>query len=243
MGNNIETKDTNNMIAKSDEGQKATFEGKMRVYMSFQPIVLPHIGELINEMILRGRSAEEIQAAVGSAALGYSTFYQTFMNPQELTGHHSHENQHQQDAYMSENTTQTAPKDGPHIDAGDMSPQELRDWLRGMAKSAGSMDTFDRRATDSVFESLKDRARELADDLTEKVNFLQCKEISRSADHTSAIQGDLRHYQGMLLSVRGFLQAAEPYRIQNAEIHQTSSCLTHECGAQECKGSATQGSD
>lgn len=82
MGNNNETKTQTNMIAKSDEGQRATFEGKMRVYMSFQPIVLPLIGELINEMILRGRSAEEIQAAVESAARGYSTFYQTFMNPQ-----------------------------------------------------------------------------------------------------------------------------------------------------------------
>lgn len=144
---------------------------------------------------------------------------------------------------MNEKTTLTAPKDGPYINAGDMSPQELRDWLRDMANSSSSMDTFNRRATDSAFESLKERARGLADDLTEKVNFLQCKEISRSADHTNAIQGDLLYYQGILRSVRDFLQAAEPYRIQNAESHQTSSCLTHECGAQECKGSATQGSD
>lgn len=143
----------------------------------------------------------------------------------------------------AEKTTQTAPKDGPHINAGDMSPQELRDWLRDMANSAGSMNDFDRRATDSVFESLKSRARELADDLTEKVNFLQSKEISRSADHTKAIQGDLLYYQGILRSVRDFLQSAEPYLIQNIENYQTSSCLKHECGAQECKGSATQGSD
>ncbi|ECD6312698.1 hypothetical protein KCE64_004535 [Salmonella enterica subsp. enterica serovar Hvittingfoss] len=80
MGNNSETKDTNSVTAKSDEGQMTISEGKMRAYMSFQPIVLPLIGELINEMILRGRSAEEIQAAVESAARGYSTFYQTFMS-------------------------------------------------------------------------------------------------------------------------------------------------------------------
>lgn len=79
MSNN-EIKDANNSIAKSDEGQITISEGKMRVYMSFQPIVLPLIGELINEMVLRGRSAEEIQAAVESAARGYSTFYQTFMS-------------------------------------------------------------------------------------------------------------------------------------------------------------------
>ncbi|MGG6032562.1 hypothetical protein [Salmonella enterica] len=66
--------------AKSDENQSTISEGKMRAYMSFQPIVLPLIGELINEMVLRGRSAEEIQAAVESAARGYSTFYQTFMS-------------------------------------------------------------------------------------------------------------------------------------------------------------------
>lgn len=80
MGNNIEAKDANNSIAKSDEGQITISEGKMRVYMSFQPIVLPLIGELINEMILRGRSAEEIQAAVESAARGYSTFYLSFVH-------------------------------------------------------------------------------------------------------------------------------------------------------------------
>ncbi|ECI8027195.1 hypothetical protein E2G82_23925 [Salmonella enterica subsp. enterica serovar Ramatgan] len=80
MGNNIEAKDANSVTAKSDEGQITISEGKMRAYMSFQPIVLPLIGELINEMILRGRSAEEIQAAVESAARGYSTFYQTFMS-------------------------------------------------------------------------------------------------------------------------------------------------------------------
>ncbi|HAC8237288.1 TPA_asm: hypothetical protein G0G78_12090 [Salmonella enterica] len=110
---------------------------------------------------------------------------------------------------MNEKTTLTAPKDGPYINAGDMSPQELRDWLRGMDNSAGSMSDFDRRATDSVFESLKTRARELADDLTEKVNFLQSKEIIRSVDHTNAIQGDLLYYQGILRSVRDFLQAAD----------------------------------
>lgn len=80
MGNSSETKDTNSVIAKSDEGQITISEGKMRVYMSFQPIVLPLIGELINEMILRGRSAEEIQAAVESAARGYSTFYLSFVH-------------------------------------------------------------------------------------------------------------------------------------------------------------------
>ncbi|HAO0321970.1 TPA: hypothetical protein JLI26_003569 [Escherichia coli] len=80
MGNSSETKDTNSVTAKSDEGQITISEGKMRVYMSFQPIVLPLIGELINEMILRGRSAEEIQAAVESAARGYSTFYLSFVH-------------------------------------------------------------------------------------------------------------------------------------------------------------------
>ncbi|EBR4567711.1 hypothetical protein B1Q46_17335 [Salmonella enterica] len=80
MGNNSDTKDTNSVTAKSDEGQITISEGKMRAYMSFQPIVLPLIGELVNEMILRGRSVEEIQAAVESAARGYSTFYQTFMS-------------------------------------------------------------------------------------------------------------------------------------------------------------------
>ncbi|EDW4548804.1 hypothetical protein ABN97_002470 [Salmonella enterica subsp. salamae] len=109
----------------------------------------------------------------------------------------------------AEKTTRTTPKDGPYINAGDMSPQELCDWLRGMDNSAGSTNDFYRRATDSALETMKTMAREIADDLTEKVNFLQSKEIIRSAEHTNAIQGDLLYYQGILRGVRYFLQAAD----------------------------------
>ncbi|ECW2668856.1 hypothetical protein F3X92_00620 [Salmonella enterica] len=207
MGNNNETKDANNRIAKSDEGQKATFEGKMRVYMSFQPIVLPLIGELINEMILRGRAAEEIQAAVGSAALGYSTFYQTFMNPQELTGHHSHENQHQQDACMSENTTQTAPKDGPHIDAGDMSLEEFRKWIRHRQCNA-----FRYEETHMWISTLKSICRELqefADFLPGLISDLQDPQIVRSADHASELLKEISFYRTLQEAMENFLSATE----------------------------------
>lgn len=79
-GGSMNNEKTTQTAAKSDENQSTFSEGKMRVYMALQPIVLPLIGELVNEMILRGRSTEEIQAAVESAARSYSTFYKTFMN-------------------------------------------------------------------------------------------------------------------------------------------------------------------
>lgn len=79
-GGSMNKEKTTQTVAKSDEGQITISEGKMRVYMALQPIVLPLIGELVNEMLLRGRSTEEIQAAVESAARSYSAFYKTFMN-------------------------------------------------------------------------------------------------------------------------------------------------------------------
>ncbi|HAF2131192.1 TPA: hypothetical protein G9F27_005547 [Salmonella enterica] len=115
----------------------------------------------------------------------------------------------------------------PCIHAGDMSPKELRDWLNDLAKSANRTDSFWARAIDDRLRGMTVTARDLVDELAEKVNFLQCREIRRSEDHTSAIQADLLHCQGMLKIVSDFLRAVEQYRTQDIETPQISSDLTH----------------
>lgn len=52
---------------------------KRRIYMEFQGIVLPMLGELINRLVLEGKSEEEVVAAVKTAARGYSEFHLAFI--------------------------------------------------------------------------------------------------------------------------------------------------------------------
>lgn len=211
MGNNSETKDTNSVTAKSDEGQMTISEGRMRVYMSFQPIVLPLIGELVNEMILRGRSAEEIQAAVESAARGYSTFYQAFIDPQQLTGQHSQEIEHKQDGTRSENVSQTAPKDGPYIDAGSLSLEEFREWIFHRQRNA-----FRYEETHMWTHKLNDICKELqrfADFLPGLISDLQDPQIARSADHASELLKEISFYRALQEAMENFLSATELSKI------------------------------
>ncbi|EAS0614494.1 hypothetical protein E8Q24_19425 [Salmonella enterica] len=118
-------------------------------------------------------------------------------------------------------------KDEPYVYAGSLSPEELRTWLNDLAKSANRADSFWARAIDDRLRGMTATARDLVDELAEKVNFLQCQEIKRSEDHTSAIQADLLHCQGLLKIVSDFLRAAEQYRTQDIETPQISSDLTH----------------
>lgn len=207
MGNNSETKDANSSIAKSDEGQITISEGKMRAYMSFQPIVLPLIGELVNEMILRGRSSEEIQAATESAARSYSAFYQTFMNPQKLTGDHSQEIEHQQDGAMSESVSQTAAKDGPYINAGDMSLEEFRTWIRHRQRNAFRYEETHWWA--SELRCICEKLQEFADFLPGLISDLQDPQIARSADHASELLKEISFYRTLQKAMENFLSATE----------------------------------
>ncbi|EJM2518936.1 hypothetical protein NN677_002306 [Salmonella enterica] len=207
MGNNIEAKDANNSIAKSDEGQITISEGKMRAYMSFQPIVLPLIGELINEMILRGRSVEEIQVAVEGAARGYSAFYQTFMNPQKRTGDNSQEIEHQQDGAMSESVSQAAAKDGPYINAGDMSLEEFREWIRHKKCNAFRYEETHRWISEIRY--ICEKLREFADCVPGMINDLQDPQIARSADHASELLKEISFYRTLQEAMENFLSATE----------------------------------
>ncbi|ECI3333196.1 hypothetical protein DNY36_21305 [Salmonella enterica subsp. diarizonae] len=204
MSNN-EIKDANNSIAKSDEGQITISEGKMRAYMSFQPIVLPLIGELINEMVLRGRSAEEIQAATESAARSYSAFYQTFMNPQKLTGDNSQEIEHKQDGTRSENVSQTVPKNGPHIDAGSLSREEFREWIRGKLDADFAHDPHYPSAINEVCDLLQNVKQRLKP----VIEGLQDPEIIRSADHASEVRQEVLFYLAVNQASDDFLNAIQ----------------------------------
>ncbi|AXC64728.1 hypothetical protein ACQSED_13070 [Salmonella enterica] len=52
---------------------------RRRVYAEFQGLVIPMIGELIQTLILEGKSEEEVVAAVKTAARGYSEFHLAFI--------------------------------------------------------------------------------------------------------------------------------------------------------------------
>lgn len=102
-------------------------------------------------------------------------------------------------------------KDEPHVYAGNLSPEELRDWLNSLAESANKADSFGARAIDVCLDGMTAKARGLVGDLTKRVNFLQCREISRSEDHATAIQADLIRCQGILKSVSDFLRSVEQF--------------------------------
>ena len=63
-----------------NENQLTISEGKHKSFMELQSVVLPRITELMMELLLKGESEEAVLAAVKTAARGYSTFYNTFMN-------------------------------------------------------------------------------------------------------------------------------------------------------------------
>ncbi|EAA7556107.1 TPA_asm: hypothetical protein G0G79_12970 [Salmonella enterica] len=68
--------------ARHESGKDTTTSDellKRRIYMEFQGFVLPMIGELINRLVLEGKSEDEVVAAVKTAAKGYSTFRLAFV--------------------------------------------------------------------------------------------------------------------------------------------------------------------
>ena len=55
-------------------------EAKARFIAENHATIMPMTGQLINTLVLEGKSREEIQAALKNAACGYSTFYQAFVH-------------------------------------------------------------------------------------------------------------------------------------------------------------------
>lgn len=63
-----------------DENQLTISESKHKFFMEFKSLILPHVSELMTELLLKGSSEEAVLAAVKTAARGYSTFYMALMN-------------------------------------------------------------------------------------------------------------------------------------------------------------------
>lgn len=107
----------------------------------------------------------------------------------------------------AENTTQTAPKDGPYIDTGDMSLEEFRKWIRHRQCNA-----FRYEETYMWINTLKSICRELqefADFLPGLISDLQDPQIVRSADHASELLKEVSFYRTLQEAMENFLSATE----------------------------------
>ncbi|HBL7061407.1 TPA: hypothetical protein LSI07_000222 [Klebsiella oxytoca] len=106
----------------------------------------------------------------------------------------------------------------PCINAGDLSPEELRIWLNRVADSAGVK-------TDGLFEivsCLRRQADELKkplETIQTKINYLSSPEIIRSADHSNSTQEDLRLLREIQQSVHDFRQSIDSLTVQISETH------------------------
>ncbi|EAO1991569.1 hypothetical protein E0G79_17425 [Salmonella enterica] len=64
----------------NDDERLTISAAKARTFMDLHSVLMPMVGELINRLVLEGKSREEIQAAVKNAACGYSAFYLAFVH-------------------------------------------------------------------------------------------------------------------------------------------------------------------
>ncbi|HDX8940053.1 TPA: hypothetical protein RQN91_004987 [Klebsiella michiganensis] len=55
-------------------------ESKARFIAENHAAIMPMTGQLINTLVLEGKSREEIQEALKNAACGYSAFYMAFVH-------------------------------------------------------------------------------------------------------------------------------------------------------------------
>lgn len=97
----------------------------------------------------------------------------------------------------------------PYIHAGQLSPEELREWLNQLANSAGkhnnNLSSIALRVTGLVSD-----AKTIEPTLTNKITFLSSQKIIRSAEHSTVIQEDLHLLRGIEQSIHDFLQSIEP---------------------------------
>ncbi|EAW1261878.1 hypothetical protein PMI58_002753 [Salmonella enterica] len=105
----------------------------------------------------------------------------------------------------AEKTTQTAAKDGPYINAGDMSLEEFTDWLD--VKSAENRGFY--ADYSSTVDCICKEMQFLIDRLGEATPLLKDHEIYRSADHASEAQEALAFYTTLEKAGRDFLNTIE----------------------------------
>ncbi|EOV0292059.1 hypothetical protein ACOIPX_005693 [Salmonella enterica] len=107
----------------------------------------------------------------------------------------------------NEKTTQTAAKDGPHIDAGSLSLEEFRTWIRHRQRNA-----FRYEETHTWISELRcicQKLREFTDYLPGVISDLQDPQIARSADHASELLKEISFYRTLQEAMENFLSATE----------------------------------
>ncbi|EDY3374247.1 hypothetical protein GQ213_000025 [Salmonella enterica] len=105
----------------------------------------------------------------------------------------------------AERINQTASKNGPYIDAGDMSLEEFTDWLdRKSAANRGLYADYS-----STVDGICKEMRFLIKHLEKATPLLKDREIYRSADHTTEAQEALAFYTTLEKAGRDFLNTIE----------------------------------
>lgn len=54
--------------------------GGLEIFELLKPEVMPKVADLVNEMLLRGSSEEEVRATVNAAARSYKSFIKVFID-------------------------------------------------------------------------------------------------------------------------------------------------------------------
>lgn len=116
----------------------------------------------------------------------------------------------------TEKTNHIDSKNVPHINAGDMSLEEFRKWLRhraGKANSYEKVHTWPCRLID-----IRKDFKELAGSLRSVISDLQDPEIARSEDHASELLKEVLFYQTLHKALTDFLNATELSMADSPEL-------------------------
>lgn len=105
----------------------------------------------------------------------------------------------------AEKATETAAKDGPHIDAGSLSREEFREWMRGKLDADFAHDPHYPSAINEVCDLLQNVKQRLKP----VIEGLQDPEIFRSADHAREVRQEVLFYLAVNQASDDFLNAIQ----------------------------------
>lgn len=115
-----------------------------------------------------------------------------------------------------------AVKKAPCINAGDLTPSELREWIIHLANNAEIAGL----ATEHTLLKLQSAEHSLSSvlkDLEPRISFLVSDQIIHSEDHSSAIQEEL----ATLNKVVGAIQGAQKAILSACSLLQQADCRGH----------------
>ncbi|HEL8025903.1 TPA: hypothetical protein UZ441_004776 [Escherichia coli] len=105
----------------------------------------------------------------------------------------------------------------PYINAGNLTPSELRDWILTLAKNA-EIAGWSTETSVWMLQSAELSLRSVMDDLSPRINFLGSEQIIRSEDHSSEVAEVLNALRMIFSAVRDIQQAISPLISQLQEI-------------------------